>query len=347
MSTAVLHIGTEKTGSTSIQKFLASNADALSAAGFLYPESCGRLSNHQLALYALIDSDPVVLEAMLPIAGVHAGSDWVNRFERKYAAEMERFRQSQANGVTLYSSEHLHSRLHKREELQRLKALLEQHHDTIQIVVYLRRQDKLALSAYNSQLRNGHEHQFKFPVCHGKPYYYDFKSLVERWSNVFGENHVEVRLFEKQRLHLSDVVADFTANLGIDATADGYIRPEPENEALSQNAQALLLGFNRCFLSVATDSLKQRDELRRKFVRSLSMLEDDSPAFKPQRAEAEKFYDRFKKDNDEIAQKWLDGRSFDESFDDYPSDADQSDRYVDHSACLFEFFRDQLFDGNV
>jgi hypothetical protein len=51
MTVVYLHIGTHKTGSTSIQKFLTLNSEKLLAKNFLYPLS-GRISNaqHNLAL---------------------------------------------------------------------------------------------------------------------------------------------------------------------------------------------------------------------------------------------------------------------------------------------------------
>lgn len=41
MKTFTLHIGTEKTGTTTLQSFLSKNRDALSKQGIIYPKSPG------------------------------------------------------------------------------------------------------------------------------------------------------------------------------------------------------------------------------------------------------------------------------------------------------------------
>src|SRR5687768_8498632 len=53
MRTAILHIGTEKTGTTTIQEFLTLNRAALAALGWAYPTCCGRNGCHRLAMYAM------------------------------------------------------------------------------------------------------------------------------------------------------------------------------------------------------------------------------------------------------------------------------------------------------
>ena len=50
---AILQIGTEKTGSTTLQHFLAANRASLQANGFVYPEFCGAINHTGLAAYAL------------------------------------------------------------------------------------------------------------------------------------------------------------------------------------------------------------------------------------------------------------------------------------------------------
>jgi hypothetical protein len=51
MKRAILHIGTEKTGTTSIQKFLYENRIKLGASGMLFPASAGFISNQNLVVY--------------------------------------------------------------------------------------------------------------------------------------------------------------------------------------------------------------------------------------------------------------------------------------------------------
>lgn len=52
-----LHIGAEKTGTSSVQRFFSRNREALKAAGYLYPASAGN-ENH-MALAAAAQNDDV------------------------------------------------------------------------------------------------------------------------------------------------------------------------------------------------------------------------------------------------------------------------------------------------
>ena len=50
---AILQIGTEKTGTTTLQHFLAANRDRAARRGFVYPEFCGAINHTGLAAYAM------------------------------------------------------------------------------------------------------------------------------------------------------------------------------------------------------------------------------------------------------------------------------------------------------
>lgn len=54
----IIHIGTEKTGTTSIQNGLHANRDALTQAGIYLPVSLGGHNPRQLATYAMKDGRP-------------------------------------------------------------------------------------------------------------------------------------------------------------------------------------------------------------------------------------------------------------------------------------------------
>ena len=50
-SDIVLHIGSGKTGTTSIQRFLAQNRARLAELGLLYPQTPGRSRHYRLSLF--------------------------------------------------------------------------------------------------------------------------------------------------------------------------------------------------------------------------------------------------------------------------------------------------------
>lgn len=342
MSHAVLHIGTEKTGSTSIQHALAHGGQALAESAVLYPRHWGRISHHRLVLLALDPEREETRREMLRIGGTK-GRERERLLFEKHERELQGFHRDHPAGTVVYSSEHLQSRLHASEELERVRALLAPHHESIRVVVYLRRQDRLALSAYSSRLRNGHDSAFRFPPGADKPRYFDFLRLVELWSEVFGGENVTVRVFERERLHGGDVVSDFLELIGVDPEALGpAARATQENERLDAEAQALLLGFNRGFGRVAASETTRHAALRRAFLRWLAEADTDSAPYRPPRREAEAFYERFRDDNRVLADRWLDGAGFDESFDDYPETVADSAGAVAAVERISGFFRSEL-----
>src|ERR1700722_4174212 len=69
-----LHIGTEKTGSTSIRNYLALNRAALLSQGYLYPRTPGATSHYALTAFALDDARIEGTRRTLGIGAHESGS---------------------------------------------------------------------------------------------------------------------------------------------------------------------------------------------------------------------------------------------------------------------------------
>ena len=123
MKRAVLHIGTEKTGTTSIQRFLLNNVQTLSDKGYLFPSSCEYLSNRNLVIYAKQDVPNGYLGSQLDFSD--GKENWNSEFVSLHKKEVKEF---QADGyvdpTVIYSSEHLQSRLTKKDEIVRVFEIL-------------------------------------------------------------------------------------------------------------------------------------------------------------------------------------------------------------------------------
>jgi len=65
----VLHIGTGKTGTTSIQSFMNANRSRLAELGFLYPRTPGKVRHTRISLSVLPEGPvPIVRRASATIA---------------------------------------------------------------------------------------------------------------------------------------------------------------------------------------------------------------------------------------------------------------------------------------
>lgn len=318
MKRALLHIGTEKTGSTSIQKFLYANRRRLAQAGYLYPHSAGLMSNTRLVVYAKDEPEADLVPRGLDATDADALADWKTRFVVEHCAEVLPFLGRRGDATLVYSSEHLQSRLTTREEIERVARLMRALVDEVRIVVWLRRQDRFALSAHGTAVRAGNPNPFSFERIGGTGPYYDYRRLLENWAAAFGEEALTVRVFERARLAKGDVVEDFREHADVGRGLRGLVRPEPENRALSWSAQATLRAFNAGRFDETRVSGHDRAALHRFLLDAVEAVEDPNGSWRPARAEAVAFQRRFDEANAEIAARWLGGQGFDSSFDEYP-----------------------------
>ena len=319
MKQAILHIGTEKTGSTSIQQFLFQNRTRLSKMGFLFPETAGYLSNRKLVVYGKRAPEADLAEVPLDVNDPRELAQWKETFVLKHCEEVLHFHsRHKSQSTVVYSSEHLQSRLTTVDEIKSVARLLRPLFDEIRVVVYLRRQDRYAMSAHSTAIRGGNRNAFAFENVHGQGPYYNYRELLQNWSEVFGEAAIDVRIFEKDRLQDGDVVSDFRSAMNVDSAAEGLTMPSAENEALSYTAQVILRKFNE----LPADDMRlvelDANQVRVFLLEKLQSIHDDFGKQLPSRSSAETFYSQFTQGNQWVADRWLRSCSFDESFIDYP-----------------------------
>ena len=352
MKKAILHIGTEKTGTTSIQKFLFENRSQLASTGILFPETAGFISNQRLVVFGKKAPEADLAGPNLDATDPLALARWKEQFVLDHVAEILDFhkhcqrsandRGSAQNSTVIYSAEHLQSRLVAMDEIRRVADLLRPLFDEIQILVYLRRQDKYALSAHSTSVRGGNQHEFAFEQINAAGPYYNYSLLLKNWSEVFGEESVKVRLFERKRLVGGDVIRDFCDVCDIDMQQGDWVMPETENEALSHTALSILRSFNGLAANDPRLQRHSKQQLRGYLLQQVQTITDDFGRVLPSRASAEMFYERFAEGNEWIADRWLNGQGFEMSFDDYPLHAAEAPEVAGIDERL-----DQLIDAYI
>lgn len=318
MKRAILHIGTEKTGTTSIQKFLYENRIKLGANGMLFPASAGFVSNQNLVVFGKQSPESDLAPPSLDVNDAAELAAWKEKFAQEHCSEILAFQARHQDSTIIYSAEHLQSRLTTVAEIKRVARLLRPLFDTVEVVVYLRRQDLYAHSAYSTSVRAGQQQSFSFETINAKGPYYNYRLLLENWSEVFGEEAIQVRLFEKSRLIGNDVVADFQSVTNIDTLGLNLVRPKSVNEALSYTALCVLREFNKLAESDSRLLGYSKSDVRSYLLDAVQGIQDSFGRVLPGKSSALAFYDRFKADNQWVADKWLNGAGFDESFEVYP-----------------------------
>ncbi|RLA48945.1 MAG: hypothetical protein DRR04_00845 [Gammaproteobacteria bacterium] len=235
--------------------------------------------------------------------------------------------------VFLISSEHFHSCLLTTDEVLELHAFLSTLFDEFEIICYLRRQDKMALSRYSQELRAGYAPAALLPpqniAMEEKkvlPPYFDFEALLSRWSQAFGEASIRPRIYSKIDFVGGDVVEDFLRAIGLKANYP--VKAVSRNVALSSEAQAVLLSVNKALMHEDTAEAKR---LRSALVK---YLEQNAPgkSCQPTIAEAQEFYHRFLASNNAVARRWFGEEPlFDAEFSEYPAEPQSActDRLMD------------------
>lgn len=312
---AILHIGTEKTGSSSIQSSMEAIRDDLPAHGAAYPAAPGARNHTRLALYASMveGGDASLARFEDRVSGRAAAIErWLpRRLEREIAALPAEVH------TLVFSNEHCHSRLHTEDAVRAIKALLDPHVSSYEILVYLRRQDEMAVSRYTTQLRGGSQSESVFALRRARlADYYDYAALLDRWSAVFGRAALRPRIFARGELRDGDVVQDFLAACGLAGVTVPPQKTE-QNPALSAEAQEFLRRFNAAYRHRAR-------EVRPREVLACLGRQFSGRGHLPPRAEAEAFLARFAEGNERIRRDFFPDRAalFSTDFSRYPETAE-------------------------
>ncbi len=317
----VLHIGTEKTGTSTIQRFLTVNRKELVGDGVIYPSATGNNGGTQWGFAACAQNKPWEMDVGVAL-GIHSAEDqesYRDTLRKKLSRE---FLAAPKANVLVISSEHLHSRLVSQDAISRLKAFLEPWVEQFEIVLYLRRQDRVAVSLYSTKIKSGNPTPILFPGAPKGPvpYYFNYDKIYDNWCGVFGEEALKVRLFLPHEWEQGDLVHDFCAVCGL--RPEGKRMPVVENESLNQMGADFLLEVNRKMPRMVGG---QRNKERDAVTQLISKL-CHGKNYPASREAAMKFYHRYLECNARIKEKAFSGRSeplFDEDFSDYPESVEQ------------------------
>jgi hypothetical protein len=235
--TIFLHIGTQKTGTTTLQALGTRNRAALAAQGVLYPVAPGRQNHVGLTFYA---QNGMGNRDLSRAEGINTQEDMQAYLDGLPAALHDEIAASGCHTVWL-SNEHLSSRVRQPAQIARVAALLKPLAEQIRLVVYLRHQPEYYLSTYAMEVKAGGHKDIQPPV-NGRDYYYNYERMLDGWARTFGDAAIMVRVFERAALKNGDVVADFFDVMGFVPGPGIDIPP-----ALNTSLDAKVLQFLRLF----------------------------------------------------------------------------------------------------
>lgn len=328
---ALVHIGTEKTGTTTIQHFLHQNRDKLREQGIAYLRSPGPVKNRDLATYCMSNNNVDEHVITLGIVSDRKRARWKANFKKRFDRELRKL--DRRIHLVIFSAEFFQSRLRTEDEVRNLQTLLSRYFDQIEILVYLRRQDQFAVSFYSTLCRTGStQEEVLKPIYSANDSYsqhfnweyfnLNYYELVTKWANVFGRENIIIRVFDIDRFCNGDLLDDFRYAAGI-ADCDQFLIPEWANENLSSQLQRLLVLFNRCFPTYTDETTLSpfNVALREHLIAALEKKYTGNGRL-PAKAEAKEFYDLFSVSNRRLANEFLNSESlFSDDFSSYQDGA--------------------------
>ncbi|MBR1629613.1 MAG: hypothetical protein IJ679_10190 [Lachnospiraceae bacterium] len=213
MKTLYLHIGTAKTGTTSLQKFFAINRSLLQKKGFSFPEmpfgfeDVGQKNRngHFLTLYDEPDTE--------------------KKWEKGWKTVRETFLKS--NNVIL-SDEQIWIVQVKDGFWEKVLSEAEKAGVALKVIVYLRKQDEIAESHWNQKVKGRPKLSstfFEFINEGGYDFFpLDYGKTIDHVASCIGKENLRVRAFERQQFAGGSLFVDFLQLLSLGLT-DEYKMP--------------------------------------------------------------------------------------------------------------------------
>jgi hypothetical protein len=213
----VLHIGTHKTGSTSLQKFLLDNAMLLGRHGIGLYRGQFRVANHvELHLAAMrYDRDSFAKLRLSKNTTVDAD------FSKRVGMRVRRFVETCRSPRVLFTSEGL-SLLRHDDEIDRLRTILDAANAEVSIVLYLRNKDDF-LRSYIHQLhkvatRTAATDFWSALYVEPDTWLTDYDSLIAAYERGFGAKSVITIDYDAEMRQVGNIIPSFLNVLELPST---------------------------------------------------------------------------------------------------------------------------------
>ena len=287
----ILHIGTEKTGTTLLQGWLYQNQAALSQQGFYLSDHLEKPNNRLLA--ACFSQQ---IDGWAKRNGISSQEDR-ERFFRGFREQFidEVGAAGEHHHSFVISSEHFHSTLKTAEEIAALAEFLASVFSSVRVVCYFRNQFDVAVSRYSTALKVASTKSLDdfIDQLHPAAHLYNYLAAADAWSAAFGREHCDFRLYAREQFVSNDIRYDFLEALGAANMADALnFELERANESLSQLKAQMFQLINTAapyWRGNAGEVNRTNVELKQQILSW--QLPDDAPITSPRRDEVEGLFE--------------------------------------------------------
>ena len=234
--TAYVHLGTGKTGTTSLQRFFVANKEKLKQKGILY--SCVNLCTDRHVYLS-------------PIVYLYMNGNKEDNFLKDSIKNLKEELRQNPDKMFLFSSEDV---LWWHKDVDKVALALkdfftEAGFDEIKIVVYIRSQEDLFLSICSQETKNAdptYNAKESKPEDSSRFQMYEYKNLAKAFSENFGKENLILRPFDRNEFYEGDLIKDFLHIFDIELD-ESFTLPPNQNEGLDLLGFELLDAINKHF----------------------------------------------------------------------------------------------------
>ncbi|HED6644032.1 TPA: hypothetical protein R5214_001329 [Campylobacter coli] len=309
--TAYVHIGTEKTGTTSIQEFLYINKSIIQKQNYFFAQSIGIKNHWDLAFlgYSLNKKDSYILNNSL--WNFQAIKQHKKNIFSKIKDEVK------FNHKIIFSSELLQSRLTRKREIVKLYTFFKKIGFTnIKVICYIRDANEMLRSLLSEAIKweeidsfELKEEKEEYKLGYKKNLFHfhhicNHKQTLQWWGEVFGKENLIVRLFDKNEFYQGDLLKDFMHSIGLEWD-DEFIIPPKQNESLDLLGIDLLRRINK-FLPLFCNNARNifRGDLHHFAVKHFTS-KDSHLKFQPPKEVVQSYIDYFEESNEWVRKEFF------------------------------------------
>ena len=249
----ILHIGSGKTGTSSIQRCFFSHRVDLEKNGYFYPSNTGR--HYFLENFVSLNPE------RKPFYKV--GWDSKEKIEKHLARQMLLFendiKKSRAHTIIL-SNETFHRM--GIDDIKRLEIFLDSYVEEFVVYCYVREPVAQATSLMQQVVKtNG-----AVLNAQSRAHYFNPTKSLSKYVSIFGRENIHVCEFARTKLYHEDVVADFAHRIGMPTTLINFLEnetPKDINVAISHEGMLIASALNKQLPPAVN---KKRNTLRAKKI---------------------------------------------------------------------------------
>lgn len=300
----IIHIGTPKTGTSALQKFLYENNSILKPHGWCYPDLVTDMESNGVKIF--------VHESEKCKNGV-VGSKFVlgsNKFSvNTNIAEWDMFCKFLLDYLKDYNvilSEESIWWWDTQSFLREIKKVFPR----VKIIVYLRRQDRFIESDWNQRIKHYGFCTMTFEenvLCRKGDIIFNYLEKLKQIEEICGRENIIVRVYEKEQYmgERHDIISDFLYALGIPGEWEKYKFIKSQNESLESNYLEIKRQLNRLLKGKTREYKREVENAFLEYIQINKTISGRGVEGYFNEVDRKKVIEYFAHDNEQIAKRYL------------------------------------------